>query len=82
LQGETGLAVATLERLGDDVESDLRQLMQGTVRRSLRLQIADEMKKRGYIRPNEWKMLETITLIEVDCTHALAHLFTNSDTSI
>ncbi|KAG0546959.1 hypothetical protein BDA96_01G038500 [Sorghum bicolor] len=64
MKGETGLAVATLERLGDDVESDLRQLMQGTVRRSLRLQIADEMKKRGYIRPNEWKMLETIILIE------------------
>jgi len=65
LKGETGLAVATLERLGDDVESDLRQLMQGTVRRSLRLQIADEMKKRGYIRSDEWKMLETTTLIEV-----------------
>ncbi|CAL4895148.1 unnamed protein product [Urochloa decumbens] len=64
MKGETGLAVAMLERLGDDVESDLRQLMQGTVRRSLRLQIADEMKKRGYIRSNEWKMLETITLIE------------------
>ncbi|KAJ1264321.1 hypothetical protein BS78_09G254700 [Paspalum vaginatum] len=64
MKGETGLAVATLERLGDDVESDLRQLMQGTVRRSLRLQIADEMKKRGYIRSDEWKMLETITLIE------------------
>ena len=64
-KGETGLAVATLERLGDDVESDLRQLMQGTVRRSLRLQIADEMKKRGYIRSDEWKMLETTTLIEV-----------------
>lgn len=65
LQGETELAVATLERLGDDVESDLRELMQGTVRRSLRLQVADEMKKRGYIRSNEWKMLETTTLIEV-----------------
>lgn len=64
MKGETGLAVATLERLGDDVESDLRQLMQGTVRRALRLQIADEMKKRGYIRSDEWKMLETITLIE------------------
>ncbi|XP_062194810.1 uncharacterized protein LOC133897988 isoform X2 [Phragmites australis] len=64
MKGETGLAVATLERLGDDVESDLRQLMQGTVRRSLRLQIADEMKKRGYMRSNEWKMLETISLIE------------------
>ncbi|KAL6848044.1 hypothetical protein ACP4OV_022172 [Aristida adscensionis] len=64
MKGETDLAVATLEKLGDDIESDLRQLMQGTVRRSLRLQIADEMKRRGYMRSNEWKMLETITLIE------------------
>jgi spatacsin len=65
LQGETGLAVATLERLGDDIEADLRQLMLGTIKRSLRLQIAEEMKKRGYMRSDEWKMLETITLIEV-----------------
>ncbi|XP_044339093.1 uncharacterized protein [Triticum aestivum] len=64
MKGESRLAVATLERLGDDIESDLRQLMQGTVRRSLRLQIAEEMKQRGYMRSNEWKMLETLALIE------------------
>ncbi|KAE8791643.1 hypothetical protein D1007_33903 [Hordeum vulgare] len=64
MKGESGLAVATLERLGDDIELDLRQLMQGTVRRSLRLQIAEEMKQRGYMRSNEWKMLETLALIE------------------
>ncbi|XP_006643839.2 uncharacterized protein LOC102717287 isoform X2 [Oryza brachyantha] len=64
MKGETGLAVATLERLGDDIESDLRQLMQGTVRRLLRQQIAEEMKKRGYMSSNEWKMLEIISLIE------------------
>uniref|UniRef100_A0A0D9Y480 Spatacsin C-terminal domain-containing protein n=1 Tax=Oryza glumipatula TaxID=40148 RepID=A0A0D9Y480_9ORYZ len=64
MKGETGLAVATLERLGDDIESDLRQLMQGTVRRLLRRQIAEEMKKRGYMSSNEWKMLEIISLIE------------------
>ncbi|KAM0918673.1 hypothetical protein ACQ4PT_008706 [Festuca glaucescens] len=64
MKGESGLAVATLERLGDDIEADLRQLMQGTVRRSLRLQIADEMKQRGYMRSNEWTMLETLALIE------------------
>ncbi|KQK03052.1 uncharacterized protein LOC100829381 isoform X2 [Brachypodium distachyon] len=64
MKGESELAVATLERLGDDIESDLRQLMQGTVRRSLRLQIAEEMKQRGYMRSNEWKMLETLALIE------------------
>ena len=65
LQGESGLAVATLERLGDDIESDLRQLMQGTVRRSLRLQVSEEMKQRGYMRSNEWTILETLALIEV-----------------
>ncbi|KAF0916073.1 hypothetical protein E2562_000693 [Oryza meyeriana var. granulata] len=64
MKGETGLAVATLERLGDDIESDLRQLMQGTVRRLLRRHIAEEMKKRGYMSSNEWKMLEIISLIE------------------
>ncbi|KAG8053146.1 hypothetical protein GUJ93_ZPchr0001g29494 [Zizania palustris] len=64
MKGQTGLAVTTLERLGDDIESDLRQLMQGTVRRLLRQQIAEEMKKRGYMSSNEWKMLETISLIE------------------
>uniref|UniRef100_A0A0E0JEY2 Spatacsin C-terminal domain-containing protein n=1 Tax=Oryza punctata TaxID=4537 RepID=A0A0E0JEY2_ORYPU len=64
MKGETGLAVATLERLGDDIESDLRQLMQGTVRRLLRRQVAEEMKKRGYMSSNEWKMLEIISLIE------------------
>ncbi|KAL6626875.1 hypothetical protein ACP70R_030601 [Stipagrostis hirtigluma subsp. patula] len=64
MKGETELAVAMLEKLGDEIESDLRQLMQGTVRRSLRLQIADEMKKRGHMRSNEWNTLETITLIE------------------
>ncbi|KAL5202926.1 hypothetical protein ABZP36_013878 [Zizania latifolia] len=45
MKGETELVVASLERLGDDIESDLRQLMQGTVRRLLRRQIAEEMKK-------------------------------------
>ena len=57
--------MAMLERLGDDIESDLRQLMQGTVRRSLRLQVSEEMKQRGYMRSNEWTILETLALIEV-----------------
>ncbi|XP_042492983.1 uncharacterized protein LOC122072667 isoform X2 [Macadamia integrifolia] len=64
LKGETGLAVATLQRLGEDIEISLRQLLYGTVRRSLRVQIAEEMKRHGYLAPHEWKMLERIALIE------------------
>ncbi|KAJ4966442.1 hypothetical protein NE237_018291 [Protea cynaroides] len=64
LKGETGLAVATLQRLGEDIEISLRQLLLGTVRRSLRVQIAGEMKRHGYLGVYEWKMLERISLIE------------------
>ncbi|KAK9110552.1 hypothetical protein Sjap_018612 [Stephania japonica] len=64
LKGETGLAVATLQRLGEDIEVVLRQLLVGTVRRSLRQQVADAMQGFGYLAPYEWKMLERISLIE------------------
>ncbi|XP_043696644.1 uncharacterized protein LOC122647289 isoform X2 [Telopea speciosissima] len=64
LKGETGLAVATLQRLGEDIEISLRQLLYGTVRRSLRVQVAEEMKRHGYLGPYEWKMLERFALIE------------------
>ncbi|KAI3930736.1 hypothetical protein MKX01_037182, partial [Papaver californicum] len=64
LKGETSLAVATLQRLGEDIEVSLKQLSFGTVRRSLRMQIAEELKRYGYIGPHEWKMLERIALIE------------------
>uniref|UniRef100_A0A2N9FSI1 Spatacsin C-terminal domain-containing protein n=1 Tax=Fagus sylvatica TaxID=28930 RepID=A0A2N9FSI1_FAGSY len=64
LKGETRLAVATLQRLGEDIETSLQQLLFGTVRRSLRAQIAVEMKKCGYLGPYEWKILDRISLIE------------------
>ncbi|KAE7998209.1 hypothetical protein FH972_002775 [Carpinus fangiana] len=64
LKGETGLAVATLQRLGEDIETNLRQLLFGTVRRSLRAEIAVEMKKCGYLGPYEWKILDRISIIE------------------
>ncbi|RZC55256.1 hypothetical protein C5167_014133 [Papaver somniferum] len=64
LKGETSLAVATLQRLGEDIEVSLKQLLFGTVRRSLRMQIAEELKRYGYLGPHEWKMLERIALIE------------------
>lgn len=64
MKGESGLAVATLQKLGEDIELVLRQLLYGTVRRSLRAQIADEMKSNGYLRTHELHMLEKISLVE------------------
>ncbi|KAH9669492.1 Spatacsin C domain-containing protein [Citrus sinensis] len=64
LKGETGLAVATLQRLGEDIEICLKQLVFGTVRRSLRMQIAEEMRKYGYLGSYEWKMLERMSLLQ------------------
>ncbi|XP_062007180.1 uncharacterized protein LOC133724450 isoform X1 [Rosa rugosa] len=64
LKGESGLAVATLQRLGEDVETSLKQLLFGTVRRSLRVQITEEMNKYGYLGSYEWKILDRISLIE------------------
>lgn len=64
LKGETSLAVATLQKLGEDIESSLRQLLFGTLRRSLRLQLVEEMKLYGYLGPREWSILERISLIE------------------
>lgn len=64
-QGETGLAVATLQRLGEDIETSLKQLIFGTVRRSLQMRIVEVMKGLGYLGPHEWQILEKISLIEV-----------------
>lgn len=60
--------MATLEKLGEDVETALRQLVFGTVRRSLRVQIAEEMKRYGYLGLHELKILEILSLIEVFVT--------------
>lgn len=54
-----------MQRLGEDVEACLNQLVFGTVRRSLRYQIAEEMRKHGFLRPYEDNVLERISLIEV-----------------
>ncbi|CAN1813350.1 Protein DDB_G0268328 [Linum perenne] len=64
LKGETRLAIATLQRLGEDVENCLKQLLFGTVRRSLRVQVAEEMRRYSYLAAYEWKILEKISLIE------------------
>lgn len=57
--------MATLQRLGEDVETSLKQLLFGTVRRSLRVQITEEMNRHGYLGSYEWKILDRISLIEV-----------------
>lgn len=57
--------MATLQRLGEDIEICLKQLVFGTVRRSLRMQIAEEMRRYGYLGPIESKMLESVSLLEV-----------------
>ncbi|KAJ7945315.1 Spatacsin [Quillaja saponaria] len=64
LKGETELAVATLQRLGEDIETSLKQLIFGTVRRYLRMEIAEEMKKNGYLGTYEWKILDKMALLE------------------
>ncbi|XP_009595340.1 uncharacterized protein [Nicotiana tomentosiformis] len=64
LKGETGLAVATLQRLGEDIETSLKQLVFGTVRRSLRMRIVEVMKGLAYLGPHELQILEKISLIE------------------
>lgn len=65
LKGETDLAIATLQRLGEDMEASLKQLVFGTVRRYLRMQVAEELNKFGYLGPHELKILERLALIEV-----------------
>lgn len=64
LKGEIELGVTTLQKLGEDLESCLRQLVFGTVRRSLRKQITEVMKVHGYLGPYESKILEGISFIE------------------
>lgn len=58
-----------MQKLGEDLESCLRQLVFGTVRRSLRKQIAEVMKSYGYLGPYELKILEGIAFVEVLIYH-------------
>lgn len=64
LKGETALAVTTLQKLGEDIETCLKQLLFGTVSRLLRKQIAAEVMKCGYLRSYELALLDRISLIE------------------
>lgn len=64
LQDEIGLAITTLQKLGEDVETTLKQLVFGTVRRSLRVRVAEEMERFEYLGSQELKILELVSLIE------------------
>ncbi|KAF3781980.1 Spatacsin-C domain-containing protein [Nymphaea thermarum] len=63
-KGEVELAVEALGRLGEDIEVSLKQLLFGTVRKSLRAQIVDMTKKHTHLGPYELNALEQISLIE------------------
>ncbi|KAL9229664.1 hypothetical protein vseg_005107 [Gypsophila vaccaria] len=64
LKGETALAVTTLQKLGEDIETCLKQLLFGTVSRSLRKQISEEVKKYGFLKSYEVAVLDVTSLIE------------------
>ncbi|KGN48416.1 uncharacterized protein LOC101206379 [Cucumis sativus] len=64
LKGETGVAIATLQRLGDDIEVSLKQLLYGTINRTFRVEIAAEMEKYGYLGPFDQRMMDIILHIE------------------
>ncbi|XP_074295549.1 uncharacterized protein LOC141623336 [Silene latifolia] len=64
LKGDTALAVTTLQKLGEDIETCLKQLLYGTVSRSLRNQIGEEVKKYGFLKSYELALLDRISLIE------------------
>lgn len=59
------MAVSTLQKLGEDIEACLKQLLFGTVSRSMRRQLAEEVKKFEFIRSYELAILDRISLIEV-----------------
>ncbi|XP_011622566.1 uncharacterized protein LOC18432027 isoform X1 [Amborella trichopoda] len=63
-KGEAGLAIATLQRLGEDIEVSLKELVFGTVRRNLRTHIAEELKRLGYLASYELRVLDRLSLIE------------------
>ncbi|KAH9323150.1 hypothetical protein KI387_017789, partial [Taxus chinensis] len=63
-EGKTALAIAALHRLGEDVEVNLRELAFGTVRRTLRFEVTQELKRHSYLRSRDVNILERISLVE------------------
>lgn len=63
--------MTTLQKLGEDVEGCLRQLLFGTVNKLLRSLIIEEMRKYGFLRPYELAILDRLSLIEVSGNNML-----------
>eukprot|EP01018_Ginkgo_biloba_P020370 Gb_30364 [translate_table: standard] len=63
-KGKTDLAIAALCRLGEDTEVSLRELAFGTVRRHLRTQVTEELKRYGHLGSRDLLILERVSLLE------------------
>lgn len=64
-QGETANAMIALSRLGEDVETVLRELAFGTVSRFLRSQVIKELVRLGCFNSQDLHVFETISNLEV-----------------
>lgn len=63
-KGKTALAIAALQRLGEDIEINLRELAFGTVSRFLRTEVTQELKRCNHFRSPDFKILERVSLLE------------------
>lgn len=63
-KGKTALAIAALQRLGEDIEINLRELAFGTVSRFLRTEVTQELKRYNHFRSSDFKILERVSLLE------------------
>ncbi|KAL2630311.1 hypothetical protein R1flu_014997 [Riccia fluitans] len=63
-KGKTGVALAALRRLGEDIDIALRELALGTMRRVLRAQVVKELQRLRCLSANDFQLLERVSLTE------------------
>ncbi|KAG6556016.1 hypothetical protein Mapa_001956 [Marchantia paleacea] len=63
-KGKTGVALAALRRLGEDIDIALRELALGTLRRFLRGQVVKELQRLRCLSVNDFQLLERVSLTE------------------
>ncbi|BBN07122.1 spatacsin [Marchantia polymorpha subsp. ruderalis] len=63
-KGKTGVALAALRRLGEDIDIALRELALGTLRRFLRGQVVKELQRLRCLTLNDFQLLERVSLTE------------------
>ncbi|KAL3688215.1 hypothetical protein R1sor_014524 [Riccia sorocarpa] len=63
-KGKTGVALAALRRLGEDIDIALRDLALGTVRRFLRAQVVKELQRLRVLSASDFQLLERVSLTE------------------